>query len=210
MKSRKNENGLTELQQEFADAYLLLPREDRSGTAAYKAIRPKATQRGAESQGNRLLSISEVKAYIADREKDVVAEIREKQLITEEEVITELAHMGLARLTDVISWDEEGNVRYIASHELDDRGKAAVKGLKMTIVEHENRQGEVRTTKRMEILMHDKAKPLEMLGKYRELGLFRDTVEVTGKNGGPVQIVDPQERINRIAFLLNRGRDQGA
>lgn len=191
MPARKDKYGLTKLQRAFADAYLLLPRESRSAAAAYKKVKPKVSQRSAEVQGSVQLNAPEVAAYISAREKDVIAEIREKQIISEEEVIQELAHMGLARLTDVLVWDEQGNVRYRSSDELDARGRAAVKGIKMTITEQENRQGEVRTTKRMELLMHDKIKPLELLGKYRELGLFTEKVEIGGNGGGLVVLPAP-------------------
>lgn len=207
--AKKNANGLTELQQAVADAYLLQPRENRSATEAYRMVRPKANTRACESHGSRIMSLDEVQAYVADREKDIIEQIREKQLITEEEVIQELVHLGTANLLDVLSWDEEGNVRYLASSELSERGRAAVKGLKLTITEQENRQGDVRTTKRMEVVMHDKVRPLEMLGKYRELGLFRDNVQVTGPNGGPIEIADRTERVSRLAFLLGRGRAGG-
>lgn len=41
-----------------------------------------------------------------------------------------------------------------------------------------------------EITLHDKAKTNELLGKY--LGIFVDKVELTGKNGGPIEMITPE------------------
>lgn len=45
----------------------------------------------------------------------------------------------------------------------------------------------------------------ELLGK--ELGMFKDRVEHTGANGGPIETADvsPRDMAQRAAYLLNRG-----
>lgn len=59
-----------------------------------------------------------------------------------------------------------------------------------------------------EIVLHDKAATLEKLGKH--LGMFVERVELTGKNGGPVQVVtpdmDPKQAAEAYAATLQQGR----
>lgn len=187
--SRKNANGLTELQQAFADAYLLQPLNSRSAAGAYKAIRPQATNRTAEVEGSKLLRKTE--HYIAARDLVIAKQVEEKQLISTEEVIGELKNLGQASLTDLMSWDEEGNVQFKASADLDARGRAAVKGLKVTSTIVRARDGGETETRRMELTMHDKVRPLELLGKYKELGLFTDKIEHSGEVKGSGIVVLP-------------------
>lgn len=48
-------------------------------------------------------------------------------------------------------------------------------------------------------------KGYELLGKH--IGLFKDRVEHTGKDGGPIETADvsPRDMAQRAAYLLNRG-----
>lgn len=182
--TRHNPNGLTDVQQAFADAWLSQRPEDRSIVATWQMIRPNATAQTAAACGSRCMARPQVKAYIERREAEMARQVEEKQLITTEEVIGELKHLALANLTDVLSWDEEGNVRYRTSDELDARGRAAVKGLKLTITEQKSGKDGSKITRRMELTMHDKVRPLELLGKYKELGLFTEKVEHSGEVQG--------------------------
>lgn len=56
----------------------------------------------------------------------------------------------------------------------------------------------------LEVKMHDQMRALELVGKH--LGLFRDKVEVTGANGGPIEVDDVRARIaGRLARLAPPG-----
>ena len=49
------------------------------------------------------------------------------------------------------------------------------------------------------------------IGKH--LGMFRDRVELTGKDGGPMQVkeesdMSEEERVRRISILFQRARDR--
>lgn len=48
-------------------------------------------------------------------------------------------------------------------------------------------------------------KGLELLGKH--IGMFKDRVEHTGANGGPIETaeISPRDMAQRAAYLLNRG-----
>lgn len=61
----------------------------------------------------------------------------------------------------------------------------------------------VKVTERgIEIKTQDRAKALDQVARH--LGMFKDRVEHTGKDGGPIETVDrtPTESARRIAFLL--------
>lgn len=92
--AKKNANGLTDLQQAFADAYLLQPLNSRSAAAAYRSVRPKASARVAEVTGARMLSIAEVAAYVKEQDAQLLEPIADRYQITQERVLEELANLA--------------------------------------------------------------------------------------------------------------------
>ena len=86
---------LTEKQKRFADEYLI----DLNATQA--AIRAKYSQKTAEATAARLLRNVKVAEYIQRRQKNMQA----KTEITQERVITELAKIGFANLTDFLDYE---------------------------------------------------------------------------------------------------------
>jgi len=56
---------------------------------------------------------------------------------------------------------------------------------------------------KIKVSLNIKLKLLEAIGRHVDVGAFRDKVEVTGKEGGPIETKNPREilrdRINRIA-----------
>ena len=78
-----------------------------------------------------------------------------------EAVAAELMAMGFANLTDIISWDSEGNVQIRASGEISDASLRAIKKVKSTT--RYEKSGERTVT--MEIELHDKVRVLQVLAK---------------------------------------------
>jgi phage terminase small subunit len=131
---------------------------------------------------------------IAGRLRELTDELKQRNMVTVEKVLAELAKVGFANGSDFArviekEWteevkDEDGNVidekvhKYktvdvIPTDQLDKSKLAAIAGIKAT------KEG-------IEVKTADKIKALELMGKY--LGMFTDKVEMTGKNGGPIEI----------------------
>jgi len=74
-----------------------------------------------------------------------------------EAVAAELLSMGMANLTDVISWDDKGRVTVKPSSEIDDAALRAIKKVKVTYT----RDGDPT----LELELHDKVRVLQTLAK---------------------------------------------
>lgn len=77
-----------------------------------------------------------------------------------EAVVQELEAIAAGEATDVISWDNMGQVQLTASSELPERAKRAIKKVKVTPNAHGNQ---------IEVEMHDKLAALRLLAKHRGL-----------------------------------------
>ena len=84
--TKKNEKGLTDNQQLFADYYLA---NGCNGKQAYKGIRPNVKDNTAEVEASKYLRNPKVLAYIEERQK----ELQEKTHVTQEYVIMNLKEM---------------------------------------------------------------------------------------------------------------------
>jgi len=77
-----------------------------------------------------------------------------------EAVVQELEAIAAGEITDVLSWDELGNVGVMASDRLSDRARRSIKKVKITPNQHGNQ---------IEVEMHDKLAALRLLAKHRGL-----------------------------------------
>jgi phospholipase C len=77
-----------------------------------------------------------------------------------EAVVQELEAIASGEVTDVLSWDELGNVGVCASDRLPARARRAIKKVKVTPNQHGNQ---------IEVEMHDKLSALRLLAKHRGL-----------------------------------------
>lgn len=182
-------------QRRFVDEYLI----DLNATQA--AIRAGYSAKTANEQGSRLLANVSVQAALSDRMKD-----RERRTeITQDKVLAELAKIGFADIRNALAWgpevmvvDEEtgetavsNGVALIPSGKIDDDTASAISEISQTA------QG-------IKIKMHDKRAALVDIGRH--LGMFKDKVEVTGKDGGPIQqtTVTPEQ----LAEAVRNVRDK--
>jgi hypothetical protein len=109
-------------------------------------------------------------------------------------VLSELARIGFAQITDVVTWDDTGRMNVIASELIPASVRAAVK--KLEAREFTERDGSI--TRTLKVEMHDKRPALELLGKY--LKLFVERHEHGGIGGGPIQIENlSDEQLLKIA-----------
>lgn len=171
-------------QRRFVDEYLI----DLNATQA--AIRAGYSAKTAGQIGERLLKKVEIQSLLAERMK-----AREKRTeITQDRVLAELAKIGFSDIRKVVQWGntevrvnvsggEDGaqpekmvevyhGLCLKAADEIDDSTAAAIAEVS------QGREG-------IKVKLHDKRAALVDIGRH--LGMFKDKVEVTGKDGGPVQ-----------------------
>lgn len=199
------ENELTPKQRAFVREYLI----DLNATQA--AIRAGYSEKTAYSVGHENLSKPEIAAAV-----DAAMKLRsERTEITADRVLQELAKIGFADIRKAVKWQsamitEEDNpdggditviktvvtntVQMVASEELDDETAAAIAEVSQN------------TTGGVKIKLHDKRAALVDIGRH--LGMFRDRVEHSGPNGGPIEMreVSDLDRAKAMAFLASKAK----
>lgn len=164
---------LTDKQQRFVDEYLI----DLNATQA--AIRAGYSVANADKIGPELLGKTRVADAVAARMKD-----RERRTeITQDRVLQEYAK--LAFLDPRRFYDEKGSL--IPVHELDADVAAALSGMEVVTQRAGKDAGgnqECEEVKKIKFI--DKKGALDSVARH--LGMFTDKVQMTGKDGGPVNM----------------------
>lgn len=204
-------------QQRFVEEYLV----DLNGKQA--AIRAGYAAASAEVQASRLLSDAKVAAAV----QNAMDRRSKRTEITQDQVLSELAKIGFADIRKAVRWfsqtnvasvdlDEEGEalveegslrfavrnqVELVSSDEIDDATAAAISEIGQS------------STGALKVKLHDKRAALVDIGKH--LGMFRDRVELTGKDGNPIEIdqvnTDADAFTRSVARLASRrGAGSGA
>lgn len=142
---------------------------------------------------------------IRSRVQEITGAAAERAGVTAERVIAELAKIAFADIRNVVTWRPEvglveglgegdapstvlmSRVTVLDSGELSQETASAVA---------EVSQG---ASGSLKVKMHDKTAALEKLGRH--LGIFKDRVEHSGPNGGPIQITDEQRAKALEMFL---------
>lgn len=165
----------------FADAYIA-----NGGNATQAAIACGLSEKTAYSTGQRMLKHAEVAAQIAEKQQ----KLAQKYELTAESVIKSLAqavHFDPRKL-----YYEDGSLKPIT--ELDDDTAAALAGFE--VMEETAGRGAQRAvigfTKKVKWLDKNTAREQAM----KHLGLLKDRTEITGPNGGPLQLVMEQIAAN--------------
>jgi len=170
---------LTDKQRRFVDEYLV----DLNATQA--AIRAGYSQKTAASIGEENLR----KPEIAKAVQDAQAARAKRTEITQDMVLRELAKIGFSDIRKIVRWgktelrvadaEEDGatevhhGLALVSVDEIDDDTAAAISEIS------EGREG-------LKVKLHDKKGALVDIGRH--LGMFKERVEHTGKNGGPVEL----------------------
>jgi len=165
--SEEERRPLTLKQQAFVDEFLV----DRNATQA--AIRAGYSPRTAEQLGYQLLHHPSVRARI----DAAIAEQSRRLGINADRVLLELAKLALANPLDVIE-ALDATIKDGATRE----DTAAIQSIKVKTIPQKDDEPIIER----EVRMYDKNKSLELLGKF--LGMVVDKREITGKDGGPIQV----------------------
>lgn len=168
---------MTPKQLRFVDEYLI----DLNATQA--AIRAGYSAKTAESAASRLLRNVKVQEAISSRMKD-----REKRTeITQDMVLRELAKIGFANMGDYMKSGADGDPFLDFSQLTRDQSAALAE---VTVEDFKNGRGEdARDVRRIKFKLADKKGALVDIGRH--LGMFPNKTELTGKDGGPLQVEAP-------------------
>lgn len=189
---------LTAKQARFVQEYLI----DLNGTQA--AIRAGYSGRSAAVHAARLLTNANIQAAVAAGQQKIAARLD----VTAERVITEMAKLGFANMADYMRVGPDGDPCLNFAELSRDQAAALVE---VTVEDFKDGRGEdARDVRRVKFKLADKLGALEKLGKH--LGLFRERVELTGKDGGAIThaVANDAERFtSAIAGLVERTRASG-
>ncbi len=177
------QNGeLTDKQEMFCLEYV----KDFNGTQA--AIRAGYSEKTANEQAAQNLA----KLSISRRIQELMAERKAKVKLDAEFVLGEL--MKLANVDASHAFDSNGDLLPI--HDMPEDLRKSIASVET--IEYFKEKMQVGWLKKVKFW--DKPKSLELLG--RNLRLFVEKLEVTGKDGGPLEIKGSNEQIDqRIAEL---------
>lgn len=188
---------MTPKQERFVEEYLI----DLNATQA--AIRAGYSANTAHVIGPENLGKPEIAEALAKAR----AKLSERTEITTDSVLKELAKIGFANMDDYITVGSNGDP-FVDLSEMD-RDKAAAIS-EVTVEDFKDGRGEeTRDVRKIKFKLLDKRAALVDIGKH--LGMFNDRLQLTGKDGGPIQTesVSDTEIARQIAFALAKGM-QGA
>ncbi len=170
----------------------------KSATEAYKDAGYTPKGKVAASAASRLLRGVKVKARI----DELLQNAADKAGLTVERVLSELSKIAFADIRQAVRWgrgpidskSKHGNsngLELVPSDEISDDIAAAVSEVALT-------------PSGVRIKLHDKKSALVDLGKH--LGMFKERVEHTGKDGAPIETVtlSDTDAARRLAFILAR------
>jgi phage terminase small subunit len=200
--ARKNENGLTDKQQAFADLYRGGPEAIRGNAkACYKEIYPRSSARTSEVEGAKLLRKPEIVAYL-DQKREETSELAD---VTEQRWLTEVSRIAFFDPRKL--FDSRGNILPVT--EWPDEVAAALASVEVSRRYSAGKPDDYdQITK---VRFWEKGKHLEMIGKYLKVLVDKSEHEV--KAPGIEQLlkeisgVATSSPMGRVAEKIARGED---
>lgn len=173
---------LTEKQQRFVENYLI----DLNATQA--AIRAGYSERTAKNIGYEQLQKPEVIEAIAAAQ----AARSKRTKIDADWVLTRLAEAAEADLNDI--YDEHQNLRPISEWPAIWR-KGLIVGIEVDELFEGRGEDREHIGRLRKVRQVDRTKHLELIGKHVGVQAFRERLEHTGPNGGPIETVTRVELV---------------
>jgi phage terminase small subunit len=187
-------DGLTPRQRVFVEAYLVNP----NGTNA--AIVAGCSERCASASASDWLRHPKVMAVLTKRTAAVVEKVKDKYEVTQERTLREIAKLAYSNMHDYVSVTTAGQP-VVDFCKLDEDGFAAVAQVETETYTEKTGDRDAEgnpiedTVRRTKFKLHDKARALEMLGRYHKM--FTDKIEATGKDGGPIVVAGARELLTK-------------
>lgn len=189
-----NEAKLTPKQVRFVEEYII----DLNATQA--AIRAGYSKKTARAIGQENLTKPDIQAAISAAQE--ARSIRTE--ITQDMVLEELAKIGFANMKNYMGITGDGDP-FMDLSTLTEAQAAAL--AEVTVEDFKDGRGEdARDVRRIRFKLYDKRAALVDIGRH--LGMFTDKVQLTGKNGGPIETVhtvpDSELAARIVGELLNK------
>jgi phage terminase small subunit len=156
----------------FVQEYLV----DLNATQA--AIRAGYAAGTAGVSGHRLLKSAKIRAQI----DAAIAERQRRTEITADKVLQEIYRVATSDIAKAFGADG----KLLSVHEMPPEARAALAGIETEELFEKDGDERVLSGLSRKVRHWDKVKALELLGKH--LGLFRDKLEVSGKDGEALSI----------------------
>jgi phage terminase small subunit len=178
-------DNLTLKQERFAQKYVELGNASEAYRQVYdvSAMKPETVNRTAKE----LFDNHKITARI----EELQALALKRHQVTVDRVVAEYAKLAFLDVRKVFT--DDGDVKPI--HEIDDDTAAAIAGIDVEAVFEGSGKDRERVGTLKKIKLADKKAALDSLGKY--LGMFVEKTEITGKNGGPVELTDAKAALLR-------------
>src|SRR5262245_44453898 len=176
---------LSHKQQRFVDEYMI----DFNGTQA--AIRAGYSARTAGSQAYQLVTDDRIQAELKAR----TAKLSEQASITVAEIVERLAAILRATMRDYLRVTAQGELAVDFSRATPQQ-MAAVQHVEIDRAAGEDAEG----PRKFRLRLHDKIAAADKLLRY--LGAYRERVEVSGPNGGPVQVAPAMTNEQRLKAVM--------
>lgn len=165
---------LSPRQQRFVSEYLI----DLNATQA--AIRAGYSTKTAGSIGAENLTKPEIAAAVAEAQLKRAGRLE----VTADRVLAELAKLGFANMADYMRVGVDGDPCLDFSDLSRDQAAALVE---VTVENFKDGRGEeARDVRRVKFKLADKRQALVDVGRH--LGMFKDRVEHSGPDGGPISV----------------------
>jgi phage terminase small subunit len=183
-------------QARFVEEYIV----DFNATQA--AIRAGYSQSTARQQASRLLTNVDISQAISER------------LMSADEVVARLSDIARGDIKDLmrissmgyelelLSKDDEGNFRVNPHTKLIKKIKQ-----KVTTIMPRNEDGEEKEIVETDLELYSALDALALLGRHHKL--FTDKTEITGKDGGAIEVDDARESIQRKLAGISTASDEG-
>lgn len=172
---------LTPKQERFVAEYLI----DLNATQA--AIRAGYSIKTADQQAHQLLK----KTSVAKAIEAAQAARAARTEITQDMVLRELAKLGFANMQDYMSITKDGEPFADLSKLNRDQAAAITE---FTVEDFtEGRGDDARDVRRVKFKLADKRAALVDIGKH--IGMFKEKVELTGKDSGPIETITRVELV---------------
>lgn len=169
-------SSLNPRQRAFVAEYLI----DMNATQA--AIRAGYAFATAGQAGHEYLNIPKIAAAIERGKAQRLSRVN----ITADSVLHEMAALALSNVSHYVISDD-GQVELAEG--APENAMAAVQSIKKKTKIFRDRQGiETHREYDVELRLWNKPEPLKLMGRHANVAACFDRVEVTGKNGGPVEI----------------------
>ena len=180
---------MTPKQERFVEEYLI----DLNATQA--AIRAGYSVNGAEVTASKLLRNANVASAVAKAQKAR----SERTGIDAEWVLARLAAEATADVNDLYA--DNGALKPVSEWPLIWR-QGLVSG--MDVSREKDGDGDYATVTKLRL--SDRIKRLELIGKHVDVQAFAERKEITGANGGPIEIseLSDVERAQRLASILRK------